>query len=197
MDLPAAATSCSLKSVFDTIERHFRCLEALQQNTEQPVFVSMLTSKLPSVVLHQMELKRTDSHGLPHHCELVSSASFRRQRQRSATRPHREVHLHKPHPFLQVAALKLASHCYLPRASQRKHPLARRRHAYFAKDSIGCWTAPDSLLPPHGRPPSMVGVIHACRPHTTHINAGGDVCVGTAAANTTIQYYVRSNTRSQ
>ena len=60
MDLPAATTSSLLKSVFDTIERHFRCLEALQQNTEQPVFVSMLTSKLPSAVLYQMELKRTD-----------------------------------------------------------------------------------------------------------------------------------------
>ena len=45
MELPAASTSCSLKSVSDTIEKHFRCLEALQQNTEQPVFVSMLTSR--------------------------------------------------------------------------------------------------------------------------------------------------------
>ena len=60
MDLPAASTSSSLKSVFDTIEKHFRCLEALQQNTEQPVFVSMLTSKLPSTVLYQLELQRTD-----------------------------------------------------------------------------------------------------------------------------------------
>ena len=57
-DLPAATTSSLLKSVFDTTERHFRCLEVLQQNIEQPVFVSMLTSKLPPVVLYQME--RTD-----------------------------------------------------------------------------------------------------------------------------------------
>ena len=43
VDLPAATTSSSLKSADDTIERHFRCLEALQQNTEQPVFVSKLS----------------------------------------------------------------------------------------------------------------------------------------------------------
>ena len=60
MELPAASSSSSLKSVFDNIEKHFRCLEALQQNIEQPVFVSMLTSKLPSAVLYQMELQRTD-----------------------------------------------------------------------------------------------------------------------------------------
>ena len=196
MELPAASTSSSLKSVFETIEKHFRCLEALQQNTEEPVFVSMLTSKLPSAVLYQMELQRTDqawtTTSLRASLEHIIQATEAAERNKATP----GSTFAQASPFLQVAALKLASHCYLPHANQRKHPLARRRHAYFAKDSIGCRTAPDSLLPPYERLPSMVGVIHACQPRTTHINAGGNVHVGTVAANNTIQCYAQSNTWS-
>ena len=48
---PAVNTTKGLRALYDNFERHFRSLEALQQDTNQDVFVSMMTSKIPKDVL--------------------------------------------------------------------------------------------------------------------------------------------------
>ena len=48
----------SLRTFLDTIEKHFRSLEVLQEDINQHVFVSMITSKLPEHVLRQLELNK-------------------------------------------------------------------------------------------------------------------------------------------
>ena len=59
INLPVASTeSSSLRTLYDTMEQQFRSLQALGQDLEQSVFVSMITSKLPQESLFQMELQK-------------------------------------------------------------------------------------------------------------------------------------------
>ena len=59
MDLPPATSATpSLRTLYDSLEKHFRSLIALDQDVEQSVFVSMITSKIPRSVLIQMEMTR-------------------------------------------------------------------------------------------------------------------------------------------
>ncbi|XP_060579216.1 uncharacterized protein LOC132736151 [Ruditapes philippinarum] len=51
----------SLRQLCDSVERHLRSLEALGQNVNQDLFVSVLKSKLPSNVLRQLEIKKGSS----------------------------------------------------------------------------------------------------------------------------------------
>ena len=53
---PATTKTSSLRSLLDTVERHLRSLEVLDQNINQDVFVSMLRAKLPEHVLVQLEV---------------------------------------------------------------------------------------------------------------------------------------------
>ena len=48
----------SLRWFMDTVNKHLRSLEVLNENTDQHVFVSMITSKLPAEVMRQMELHK-------------------------------------------------------------------------------------------------------------------------------------------
>ncbi|XP_053406660.1 uncharacterized protein LOC128559357 [Mercenaria mercenaria] len=48
----------SLRQFMDKTEKHLRCLEVLNQDTNQEVFVSMLRRKLPNDVLLQMEIMK-------------------------------------------------------------------------------------------------------------------------------------------
>ena len=52
----AVNKTCSLRGLLDNIERHILSLEVLKQNINQDVFVSMIRSKLPEVVLLQLEM---------------------------------------------------------------------------------------------------------------------------------------------
>ena len=47
-----------LRNLYNKIERHLRSLKALSQDTEQDVFISMITAKLPKDVLTQLELQK-------------------------------------------------------------------------------------------------------------------------------------------
>lgn len=51
----------SLRQLCDSVERHLRSLEALGQNVDQDLFVSVLKSKLPSSVLRQLEIRKGSS----------------------------------------------------------------------------------------------------------------------------------------
>lgn len=53
---PALNKTGSLRSLLDAVERHFRSLEVLGQDTNQDMFVSMLRVKLPKDVLLQLEI---------------------------------------------------------------------------------------------------------------------------------------------
>jgi len=44
--------------IYDKIEQNLRSLEALQQNIDQDVFISMITTKLPKEVLVQLEIQK-------------------------------------------------------------------------------------------------------------------------------------------
>ena len=55
---PATNTTKGLRVLYDNFERHFRSLEAMQQDTNQDVFVPMLTSKIPKDVLFQLQIQR-------------------------------------------------------------------------------------------------------------------------------------------
>ena len=54
----AMNTARGLRSLYDQIERHLRSLEALKQNINQDVFISMITSKIPKEVLIQLEIQK-------------------------------------------------------------------------------------------------------------------------------------------
>ena len=48
----------SLKFLYDQIEKNLRGLQALDQNINQDVFVSIVTSKIPKDVLIQLEIQK-------------------------------------------------------------------------------------------------------------------------------------------
>ncbi|XP_077989885.1 uncharacterized protein LOC144444346 [Glandiceps talaboti] len=59
MDLsPSPNQLTRLRSLHDALERHLRSLEALGQNVNQEIFISMITSKLPKEVLLQLEMQK-------------------------------------------------------------------------------------------------------------------------------------------
>ena len=47
-----------LRSLYDQIEKHLRSLQALEQDINQDVFISMITPKLPKEVLIQLEIQK-------------------------------------------------------------------------------------------------------------------------------------------
>ena len=55
---PATNRTSDLRLLYDKIEQHMRSLEALEQNIDQDVFISMITSKLPKEVLIQLEIQK-------------------------------------------------------------------------------------------------------------------------------------------
>ena len=55
---PAYNNSKSLRSLFDQIERNLRSLQALKQNINQEVFVSIITSKILKDVLIHLEIQK-------------------------------------------------------------------------------------------------------------------------------------------
>ncbi|XP_065192585.1 uncharacterized protein LOC135823664 [Sycon ciliatum] len=55
---PATDKPASLRKLLDEIERNLRSLEALKQDVEHPLFIPMITAKLPQAVMVQLELAR-------------------------------------------------------------------------------------------------------------------------------------------
>ena len=54
----ASNNTRSLRALYDQIEKNLRSLEALKQDINQNVFISMVTSKIPKNVLIQLELQK-------------------------------------------------------------------------------------------------------------------------------------------
>lgn len=54
----AQNTPRGLRSLYDQIEKHLRSLQALEQDIDQDVFISMITSKIPKDVLIQLEIQK-------------------------------------------------------------------------------------------------------------------------------------------
>ncbi|MEW8544133.1 MAG: DUF1759 domain-containing protein, partial [Candidatus Thiodiazotropha sp.] len=54
----AVNSTKGLRSLYDQFERHFRSLEAMGQDTNQDVFVSIMTSKIPKDVLLQLQIQK-------------------------------------------------------------------------------------------------------------------------------------------
>ena len=60
MDLPACTNkTASLKKLYDGIEKHLRSLQALGQDVDQLVFVTMITSKIPRDIMCTQELSKS------------------------------------------------------------------------------------------------------------------------------------------
>ncbi|XP_056016952.1 uncharacterized protein LOC125656535 [Ostrea edulis] len=55
---PVTNDTLSLRRLYDDLEKHMRSLEALRQDVNQDVFVSMITSKLPKETLLQLEIQK-------------------------------------------------------------------------------------------------------------------------------------------
>ena len=55
---PVPNTAKGLRSLYDHIEKHLRSLEALEQNVDQDIFIAMITSKIPTEVIIQLELQK-------------------------------------------------------------------------------------------------------------------------------------------
>ena len=55
---PARNTSKGLRLVYDKIESHLQSLEALQQDINHDIFVSIISSKIPKDVFLQLELQK-------------------------------------------------------------------------------------------------------------------------------------------
>ena len=47
-----------LRNMYNEVEKHLRSLQALEQDTDQDLFISMITSKLPKDVLIQLEVQK-------------------------------------------------------------------------------------------------------------------------------------------
>ena len=47
-----------LTTLYEHIEKHLRSLDALEENIDQNIFISMITSKIPKEVLMQLELQK-------------------------------------------------------------------------------------------------------------------------------------------
>ena len=54
----APNTAKGLHTLYDHIEKHLRSLEALEENIDQNIFISMITSKIPKEVFIQLELQK-------------------------------------------------------------------------------------------------------------------------------------------
>ena len=57
---PASNNPISLRKLYDTLEARLRSLDALGQDTDQQLFVTLITSKLPKHTMTQLELLRLD-----------------------------------------------------------------------------------------------------------------------------------------
>ena len=55
---PATNSSKGLRIIYDKIESHMRSLEALKQDINHDIFVSIISSKIPKDVFIQMELQK-------------------------------------------------------------------------------------------------------------------------------------------
>ena len=55
---PAINNSKGHRQLYDQIEKHLRSLEALNQDVNQEVFISIITAKLPKDVLVQLEIQK-------------------------------------------------------------------------------------------------------------------------------------------
>ena len=51
---PASNNTKSLRSMYDQVKKNLRCLEALDQDVNQNVFIFMVTSKIPRDILIQL-----------------------------------------------------------------------------------------------------------------------------------------------
>ncbi|XP_065180007.1 uncharacterized protein LOC135810442 [Sycon ciliatum] len=59
VDLPPAYdTATSLRQLYDTVEIHIRALSAIGEDCDQGIFVSLITSKLPSPAMFQLQLAK-------------------------------------------------------------------------------------------------------------------------------------------
>ena len=62
-NLPAASVkSASLRKLYDEVERNLRSLKALGQDIDHPLFIPMITSKLPQTVMMQLTMANGDEH---------------------------------------------------------------------------------------------------------------------------------------
>ena len=55
---PASNRTTDLRVIYDKIEQNKRSLEAIGQNVNQDVFISIITSKLPSDVMIKLEIQK-------------------------------------------------------------------------------------------------------------------------------------------
>lgn len=55
---PVSNNTKGLRMLYDHFEKHFRSLEALHQDTNQDVFVSIMTSKIPKGVLLHLQIQK-------------------------------------------------------------------------------------------------------------------------------------------
>ena len=55
---PALNNSKGLRELYDQIEKHLRSLEALNQDVNQEVLISIITAKLPKDILVQLEIQK-------------------------------------------------------------------------------------------------------------------------------------------
>ena len=53
-----------LRKMYNDVEKHLRSLQALEQDTDQDLFISMITTKLPKDVVIQLEIQKgARTHG--------------------------------------------------------------------------------------------------------------------------------------
>ena len=55
---PVPNTAKGLRELYDTIEKHLGSLEALEQNVDQNIFISMTTSKIPKRLIIRLALQK-------------------------------------------------------------------------------------------------------------------------------------------
>ena len=55
---PAPNNPKGLRKMYNDVEKHLRSLQALEQDSDQDLFISMITSKLPKDVVIQLEIQK-------------------------------------------------------------------------------------------------------------------------------------------
>ena len=125
---PAVKTSKGLRILYDEAEKHLRSLEALKQDINQKVFISIITSKIPKNVLVQLEIQKgaKNEWTVSKLRELFNDYISAREKAEEQTNVGNSANSHEPSPPLRPSAEALMA---APRIQSRQFD---RRKPYVA-----------------------------------------------------------------
>ena len=128
----ALNTPKGLRSLYNQIEKHLTSLKALEQDINQDIFISMITSKLPKDVLFQLEVQKgarakLTVNELRERLNDYVAARERAEQNACAVKTEESENLHKPRIHVSSAEALVAGVQVTDNKRERKkfHPRCR------------------------------------------------------------------------